>query len=126
MNLRPFRIIVAMVILAATFIWPRMSWAHAFPDHSDPKVGSTVAAAPDRVRIWFDGDLEPAFSSIMVHNMTGWMVDKRDGRVDPSDATLLEVGVPPLKPGSYVVIWSVVARDGHKTSGQFTFTVKGP
>ncbi|HEX8950058.1 MAG TPA: copper resistance CopC family protein [Dissulfurispiraceae bacterium] len=96
---------------------------HAFPDHSDPKVGSTVSGAA-RVRIWFDGDLEPAFSTISVVDANGKKVDKGDSRVDASDATLLEVSLPPLSPGTYRVIWNVIARDGHKTEGDYSFTVK--
>jgi copper resistance protein C len=107
-------------------LWSRPGalWAHAFPDHSDPKVGSTVAGSPASVRIWFDGDLEPAFSTLMVHTMSGMMVDKGNGHVDPEDPTLLEVSVPPLPAGTYLVMWNVVARDGHRTMGQYTFTVK--
>ena len=103
---------------------PEASWGHAFPDHSDPKVGSTVTASPSQVRIWFDSDLEPAFCTIMVHNANNEMVDKRDGRVDPSNPTLLQVSLPKLPPGVYRVMWNVVARDGHRTMGDFTFTVK--
>ncbi len=98
--------------------------AHAYPDHADPKVGSTVNVSPGRVRIWFDSALEPAFSTIMVHNANNEMVDKRDGHVDPDDPTLLEVNLPPLPPGIYRVFWNVVARDTHRTSGNFTFTIK--
>jgi methionine-rich copper-binding protein CopC len=100
------------------------SWGHAFPDHSEPRVGSTVSSSPSVVRIWFDGDIEPVFSTLMVHTMDGRMVSKGDSHVDPNDSTLLEVSVPPLPPGQYLVIWSVIARDGHHTMGQFTFTVK--
>ena len=116
----------ASAMLAVVFLCllRGISLGHAFPDHSDPKVGSTVAASPVQVRIWFDGDLEPVFSTIMVHSMDGRMVDKGDSRVDPRDSTLLEVSVPPLPAGQYLVIWSVVARDGHHTQGQYTFTVK--
>lgn len=105
-------------------VLPEASWGHAFPDHSDPKVGSTITVSPTQVRIWFDSDLEPAFSTIMVHNANGKMIDKRDGRVNPSDPKLLEISVPPLPAGTYLVIWNVVARDGHRTMGQFTFTIK--
>jgi methionine-rich copper-binding protein CopC len=103
---------------------PETSLGHAFPDHADPKVGSTLTVSPDRVRIWFDSALEPVFSSIMVHTVDGRMVDKGNGGVSTSDPTLLEVSVPPLPPGNYLVIWSVVARDGHRTSGNYTFTIK--
>jgi hypothetical protein len=39
-------------------IWPALVWAHAFPDHSEPRVGHTVDP-PSSVRVWFDGALEP-------------------------------------------------------------------
>jgi len=52
------------------------------------------------------------------------MVNNKDGRVNSSDATLLEVSVPRLPPGKYRVIWSVVARDGHLTQGDYTFSIR--
>jgi methionine-rich copper-binding protein CopC len=118
---------ILAAILSVMFLCmaPKNTCAHAYPDHADPKVGSTVSAPPFLVRIWFDGDLEPVFSMIMVHAAKdNTMVDKGDSRVDPSDLTLLEVSVPALPPGSYIVFWSVVARDGHRTSGNFIFTIK--
>ncbi len=118
------RYLVAALLAAILFVLPGESWAHAFPDHSDPKVGSTVSGSPTQVRIWFDSDLEPAFSTLMVHNADGKMIDKRDNTVDPTDPKLLKVSLPPLSPGTYLVIWNVVARDGHRTSGQFSFTIK--
>jgi methionine-rich copper-binding protein CopC len=87
-------------------------------------VGSIINASPDRVRIWFDSELEPAFSTITVRNTEHTMVDNKDGGVNPSDATLLEVSVPRLPPGRYRVVWSVVARDGHRTAGDYLFTIK--
>jgi methionine-rich copper-binding protein CopC len=115
---------VIAVVFSAWWLVPA-AFGHAFPDHSDPKVGSTVQGPLDRVRIWFDSDLEPVFSSMMVHTAKGdVMVSKGDSRVDPSDPTLLEVSVPPLPPGEYVVYWSVAARDGHRTSGKYSFTIK--
>ena len=118
-------ITAALLYVMCLCIVPKDSFAHAYPDHADPKVGSTVSAAPSIVRIWFDSDLEPLFSTIMVHAAKdNTMVDNGDGRVDPHDPTLLEVSVPSLPPGSYIVLWSVVARDGHRTSGNFTFTIK--
>jgi methionine-rich copper-binding protein CopC len=99
-------------------------WAHAFPDHSEPRVGHTLDAPPPSVRIWFDGGIEPIFSSIRVEDDNKRTVDKGDGRVNSNDPTLLEVSLPPLPSGRYQVIWSVVARDGHRTEGRFPFRVK--
>ena len=101
------------------------AWSHAFPDHSEPRVGWTVDKSPSQVRIWFDGAIEPIFSTIMVTNADKARVDKADGRVSPSDTTILEVSRPSLPPGKYRVFWSVVARDGHHTEGDFPFSI-GP
>jgi methionine-rich copper-binding protein CopC len=124
MRLLDIRHLPAVLALALLCGLPGVSWGHAFPDHCDPRVGSTVTVAPTQVRIWFDSDLEPAFSTIMVHNANNEMVDKRDGRVDPSNPTLLQVSLPKLPPGTYRVMWNVAARDGHRTKGDFTFTIK--
>jgi methionine-rich copper-binding protein CopC len=119
------RVRAAAAILFAFFlVVPAAARAHAYPDHCDPKVGSTLSASPGRVRIWFDSDLEPAFSSIAIQREGGATVDKGDGRVDASDRKLLEVSIPQLAPGTYRVAWSVVARDGHRTSGDYKFTVR--
>jgi len=116
---------VRTVILAALLLAPVPAWAHTFPDHSDPRVGQTVDAAPTQVRIWFDGEIEPVFSTMRVESSDKQRVDKGDGRVDAQDNRLLVVTTrPALPPGQYRVFWSVVARDGHRTEGDFPFRVK--
>jgi copper resistance protein C len=113
------------VILTALLLAPLPAWAHAFPDHSEPRVGHTVDAAPTQVRIWFDGEIEPIFSSLRVENSDKQRVDIGDGHVDARDNRLLVVTVQPaLPPGRYRVFWSVVARDGHRTDGDFPFRIK--
>jgi methionine-rich copper-binding protein CopC len=103
---------------------PGIGHAHAFPDHADPRVGHTVDASPPLVRIWFDSDIEPVFSTLQVEDADGKRVDQGDARVDAADRKLLEVSVPPLPAGAYQVEWSVVARDGHRTEGKFPFRVE--
>ena len=116
----PRWMLAAALLLAA----PATGWAHAFPDHADPRVGHTVDAPPSIVRIWFDGEIEPVFSTIRVEDAEQRRVDKGDGRVDAKDRTLLQVDLSPLSSGRYEVFWSVIARDGHRTEGRFKFRVK--
>jgi copper resistance protein C len=116
---------VRTAIVAAVLFVPLTAWAHAFPDHSDPRVGHTVDAAPAEVRIWFDGEIEPVFSTIRVETAGGQRVDKGDGHVDAKDKTLLATSLPPgLAAGKYRVFWSVIARDGHRTEGDYPFRIK--
>lgn len=100
------------------------AWAHAFLDHAEPRVGSTVTNSPAEVKIWFTQELEPAFSSIVVKNAQGKEVDKKDVHVSKKDKTLLEVSLPKLSAGNYTVIWHVVSVDTHRTQGRFEFIVK--
>jgi methionine-rich copper-binding protein CopC len=98
--------------------------AHAFVSRSEPRPGATIAEAPSRVRIWFDGPIERMFAKIYVENRDKRRVDNGDGRVSPSDDRLLEVGLPPLSPGRYRVVWDVIARDGHSKEGSFSFLLR--
>jgi methionine-rich copper-binding protein CopC len=99
--------------------------AHAFPTHSSPAVGATLAQAPTNVKILFDGELEPVFSTLSVQNAAGKPVSTGKGQVDSKNHFLLETALPPhLAPGTYKVIWSVISHDGHHTEGHFAFTLK--
>jgi methionine-rich copper-binding protein CopC len=103
-----------------------LAHAHAFLDHADPRVGSTVAGSPSVVKAWFTEELEPAFSKIQVFDAQGAEVDRKDVKVDPTDKTLMSVSVLKLPAGTYKVKWSAVAVDTHHTTGTFTFTVTSP
>ena len=114
----------ALAVALLVSLAPGSGRAHAFPDHSEPRVGHTVDAAPPQVRIWFDGEIEPVFSTMRVENARKEQVDRGDVHVDPADATLLQVSLPPLPAGDYMVFWSVVAHDGHRTEGSFPFEIR--
>ncbi len=124
MSIFKIKLIIAISSLALYAAAPGWARAHAFPDHSEPQVGAVISISPIRVRIWFDGVLEPLFSTLQVRNTNGQAMDRGDGHVNVSDQTLLEVSLPPLSPGTYRVFWSVVARDGHRTQGDYTFTLR--
>ena len=100
------------------------AWAHAFLDHADPKVGSTVAESPPTVKLWFTQDLEPAFSTLAVQDAQGKQVDKKDAHLDDKNRQLFIVSLPKLPAGDYTVNWHAVSEDTHKTQGSFKFTIK--
>ena len=97
--------------------------AHAFLDHANPAVGSEVHGSPAEVKVWFSEKLEAAFSKLQVFNEAGQEVDNRNQRLEPGNAALLIVSVPPLRPGIYKVVWHVVSVDTHTTQGSFKFEV---
>jgi len=117
-------IMIATIALGFTIGGGAAARAHAFLKHAQPAVGSTLAAPPTQVRIWFTEALEPAFSTITVTNAQGQPVEQGRAAVDAKDPTLLEVGLAALPPGTYRVKWRVISVDTHPTEGDFTFTVR--
>jgi methionine-rich copper-binding protein CopC len=115
----------ASIPLILLWITSTFAHAHAFLDHANPRVGSTLAASPTEVKIWFTEELEGAFSKIKVFNASGQEVDKKDAKVDSANKAVMAVSVPKLPAGTYKVVWSAVAVDTHHTTGTFTFTVTG-
>jgi methionine-rich copper-binding protein CopC len=97
--------------------------AHAFLDHADPKVGSTLKPAPTEIKIWYTERLILPFSDIKLADATGQEITTTNKHLDPANGELLIVSLPPLKPGKYTVSWRVTAVDTHVTHGTFPFTV---
>jgi copper resistance protein C len=112
--------ITQLTIIALLFM-AKSAWAHAFLDHADPKVGSTIHESPSQVTVWMTEGLEPAFSKLQVFDAKGAQVDNKDTKVNGSTMT---VSLPKLAPGKYRVSWQVVAVDTHRTSGTFDFTIQ--
>jgi methionine-rich copper-binding protein CopC len=100
------------------------AWAHAFLDHAEPAVGSTVDTPITEIKIWYTEKLEAAFSQIQVVDHHGKPVTQNRATVDSSDPSLLRLAVPALAPGEYKVIWKVMSVDTHMTVGNFSFTVR--
>jgi len=94
--------------------------AHAFLDHAEPRVGSTVPTAPRQLSLFYTQNLEPAFSSVEVSDANGKRVDLGKPSIS---ASVMRVGLKQLSPGTYNVRWHVLSVDTHTTEGSFTFHV---
>jgi methionine-rich copper-binding protein CopC len=109
---------LAVILLAA--ITSTAARAHAFLDHAEPRVGSTVPAAPRELVLFFTQNIEPAFSSVEVSDANGARVDFGKPRIS---ASTVRVGLKPLPAGTYRVRWRVLSVDTHTTEGNFSFRV---
>jgi methionine-rich copper-binding protein CopC len=94
--------------------------AHAFLDHAEPRVGSTVPTAPRELSLSFTQKLEPAFSSAEVSDANGARVDLGKPSVS---ASVMRIRLKQLSAGTYRVRWHVLSVDTHTTEGSFTFNV---
>jgi methionine-rich copper-binding protein CopC len=118
------RLIAAAFVLAELLIAPAAVRAHAFLDHADPAVGSTVPAPPTVIHLWFTQELEPAFSWVTVTDRSGASVNDGAATIDPRNKSELTVKLKPLSAAMYTVKWHVLSVDTHTTEGDFTFQIK--
>ena len=117
------RIAIFVTVLPLFLLCAVAADAHAHLDHATPAVNSTVTPAPKEVVLWFTEKLEPAFSTIEVHDAKGAAVQIGKAQLDRSDRTQLRVALRALPPGTYKVIWHVLSVDTHRTQGNFSFRV---
>jgi copper resistance protein C len=113
----------AAVVLLTLLAIPGAVGAHAFLDRAEPRANSTLKASPPRVRLWFTGALEPAYSRVHVVNGAGARVDAGDSQVDAGNRAVLTVSLPALPPGAYKVVWRILSVDTHVSEGDFSFRV---
>ncbi len=91
-----WRVPIWGMLVGLLLLRPPPTHAHAFLDHAEPRVGSSVDSPPDT-----PAPEHPA-------------------------PDVLRVALPSLAPGEYTVHWAVVSVDTHPTEGHFTFSVKKP
>ena len=108
------------VAILLTCLAPLPAAAHALLKKASPLVGSTVAAAPAEVGMDFSEGVEPSFCTVTVQDAAGARVDHNDLHGAGSH---LAIGVGPLPPGTYKVVWHALSVDTHRTEGSFSFTV---
>lgn len=103
---------------------PQLALAHAHLKQSTPPADSTEAS-PSTISATFTEGLEPAFSTLKVTSADGKAVDLEKSALAPDDDNTLVIPVKETLPaGGYVAYWQVLSKDGHKTDGEWKFTIK--
>jgi len=117
-------LVFVSLFTVALFAASSAASAHAFPEHQVPGAGAKLDRSPNSVAIRFDRALEPAFSALRVEDEVGKRVDANDSHTINGRNDTLEVTLKPLASGRYHVFWTAVALDGHRTHGDYMFTVR--
>ena len=125
---------VFLFVCALSFlpIGPTAGWiatasAHAVLVRAAPGPDSIVQSPPSQVRMWFSEDLNGQTSRAVVVDTANREVDLKNSKVSSSDPKEMDVGLPLLPAGTYVVAWRTQsAIDGHVVGGSFIFRVARP
>lgn len=117
--------LVAPLILMAGLVITQQAQAHAHLKHALPAEQSTVQTSPKQLTLSFSEGVEAAFSGIVLRDAAGKTIATGKPAVDAADNKQLLIALSaPLTTGKYQVNWHAVSVDGHKTKGNYGFTVK--
>ncbi|EAS0615718.1 copper homeostasis periplasmic binding protein CopC [Salmonella enterica] len=125
MNKNRLLTIAAVTGLLASSFLSTPALAHARLKSAEPAAGSTVESTPGQLTLHFTEALEPTFSTVSVTDSQGETVKTQKAVIGDADKSALIIPLEDTLPsGKYTVDWHAVAVDGHKTQGDYTFTVK--
>lgn len=117
-------VIIALLVVALAAPWHAAG--HAKLLRAEPAPNSTVKTAPRVVRAWFNDELDPKHSTLIVTDRRGRRLDDGKGGVDLNDLDRKSMlaKLRPAGPGVYTVRWKAVsADDRYVAQGTFRFTV---
>jgi methionine-rich copper-binding protein CopC len=99
-------------------------FAHAQLVASVPAQGAALDKPPSALRLTFNERIEPAYTSLSLVDASGRQVAGAKAVADPNDARSATFTMPPLAAGAYSARWIAVGADGHKTHGEFSFSIR--
>ncbi|MDQ0475086.1 copper homeostasis periplasmic binding protein CopC [Labrys wisconsinensis] len=99
--------------------------AHAHLTSAVPAENGTVATVPTELDLKFSEELNLKFTGVKVTGPDKKAVATGAASLASGDETGLVVPISAtLAPGKYIVAWHALSKDGHKTHGTYSFTVK--
>jgi copper transport protein len=115
-----------LLVLLGCLTLPLRAQAHAYLVLSNPRTGERFPTIPPAgLQLLFTQPVALAHGGVQLFDGRFQVVPGTVARVDPR-GTSVSVSLPPLGPGDYAAIWTVVsADDGHLTDGEVGFSV-GP
>jgi methionine-rich copper-binding protein CopC len=122
-------LLASLTAIVLLLLFSGVPSAHALLSRADPAQGAILNQdqVPSQARLWFTEEVNPALSRVVVVDPSNHEVDRQDSRVSSSDPKEIDVGLPQLAAGAYVVIWRTVsANDGHPAAGSYIFRARFP
>jgi copper transport protein len=111
---------LAGIILIATAV---PAWAHAILMHTDPPADGVELVAPSQLTLGFNENVEVSFGAIRVYTCAGARITTGAPHHSATSDNTVEVSVPKLDPGVYLVSWRVISADSHPVAGTYSFRI---
>lgn len=116
---------MGMLCVAVAALLPLSAGAHALLVKAEPARRGALVQAPRQVKLWFNEEIEPAYTKLAVLDATGKPVTGEKFQVPADDRKLMVLALPVLAPGKYTVKFRVLSVDGHVVESSYDFVLKG-
>ncbi len=115
--------VTVLAALAAVAIAATAAIAHVDVKSRSPSKGGSASSSIGSVSVTFEGPIRSG--GIRVVGPGGRVVSSGSGGRDPRNITRVKVGLKGSKrAGSYRARYSIVAADGHRQRGSWTFRLR--
>ena len=118
------RVILSIAIILAMWAHAAPVLAHAQLVKAEPARRAVLDKAPTQVRLWFNEEIEGAYTSLTVLGANKKPVTDAKPEVVSDDPKSVVLPLPDLKPGKYTVKFRVLSVDGHIVDESFNYKVK--
>ncbi|MCU5775875.1 CopC domain-containing protein YobA [Erwiniaceae bacterium BAC15a-03b] len=117
--------IFSTAVLLSVLAFSPSVLAHAHLKNQYPAANAHVDASPQALTLTFSEDIEPAFSGLEIAGANNQPLPLAKAQRNGAQKNQLIVPLEkPLPGGTYQVKWHVLSVDGHKTKGNYRFSVK--
>lgn len=116
------RLAVGAALVLAVFAPAEKAFAHAGLEASVPSVNAVLQAGPPNIELDFNEAIDAELANIEMYDQNATLIPTGVPR-SITDDTVMQVSVPSIGDGVYVVVWRVPSADGHVVDGAFSFQV---
>jgi copper transport protein len=96
--------------------------AHAGLETSVPSPNAVLEAGPPNIELDFNEAVDAGLANIELYDQNATLIPTGVPQ-SITDNTVVQVSVPTIDDGVYVVVWRVPSADGHVVDGAFSFQV---
>jgi copper transport protein len=116
------RVAIGTAMVVAVLAPAKVVSAHAGLDASVPSPNAVLEAGPPNIELDFNEAVDVELSNIELYDQNATLIPTGVPQ-SITDNTVVQVSVPTIADGVYVVVWRVPSADGHVVDGAFSFQV---
>lgn len=118
------RVMIGAALVALMWAQTSSVMAHAQLIKAEPARRAALDKAPAQIRLWFNEEIEGAYTTLTVSDANKKLVTDAKPKVVADDPKSIILPMPKTNPGKYKVKFRVLSVDGHIVDSTFNYTVK--